>query len=421
MTKQEKSWILQDFANSAYSIAITTAILPVFFKSVAAKGMESHLSTAYWGYANSISTAIIAILCPLLGIIADHKGKKKKFFTVFTLLGVLSTAMLFFVKEGNWVSCLAIYVVTVIGFSGSNVFYDSFITDVTTDDRMDYISSAGFGYGYIGGAIPFVASVIFISSANKLGLSSTFATQLSFLVTALWWFMFTLPMLKNVQQTHYVELEEHYIKNCFSNILKTLKKVKSNRKVFLFLLAFFFYIDGVHTIISMSTSFGLDIGLTQNTLMIVLIVLQIVAFPCAMIYGKLAEKFSPKIMILVGILTYTFVCFYAVFIKTALDFWILAMLVGSAQGGIQALSRSYFGKIIPKENSAEYYGIYNIFGRVSSVIGPLLVGIIGTLTKNTRYGVLSLVILFIISIFIFLKVEAVQTIEVQITESTNMN
>lgn len=405
MTKQERSWILQDFANSAYSIIITTAILPVFFKTVAARGLEPHISTAYWGYANSFSTLIVAILAPLLGTIADYKNYKKRFFTFFTMLGILSTASLFFMTEGSWFLCLIIYTLTVIGFSGSSVFYDSFLVDVTTDENMDYISSSGFAWGYIGGTIPFLVSIALIISSGKMGISTVFATKTSFLITAVWWFLFSLPILRNVRQVYFVDPEPHYIISSLMRLWNTFKKVQQNKIVFLFLLSFFFYIDGVNTIISMATAFGMDIGMSVNMMMLVLVVLQLIAFPCSLIYGKLAGKFSARTMILVGIITYCFVSIYAVFIRSSLDFWILAILVGSAQGGIQALSRSYYGKLIPKANSAEYYGIYNIFGRISSIFGPLLIAIIGTLTKNTRYGVLSLILLFIIGAVLFVKVD----------------
>lgn len=404
MNKEEKSWILQDFGNSAYSIAITTAILPVFFKGVAASGLDSNISTAYWGYANSLATLVISILAPLLGTIADYKGFKKKLFSIFVLSSILSTALLATVGEGKWIYCLIIYIITTVGFSGSNIFYDSFLTDVTDNSRMDLISSAGFAWGYIGGTIPFIASILIITNASNLGLGTILATQISFLITALWWFIFTLPMLKNVNQKYFIEGNPRHFKNNLKKLWNTIKTTKENRNVFYFLIAFFFYIDGVHTVITMATAYGMDIGLDSNTLMKILIFIQIIAFPFAILYGKLAKIFSARIMIFVGIVTYSIVSIYGFFLKTQLDFWILSILVASAQGGIQALSRSYFGKLIPKENSAEYFGIYNIFGRVSSIFGPLLMGIVSTITGDSRYGILSLIALFIIGGLVFLKV-----------------
>ncbi|MBL4933568.1 MFS transporter [Clostridium sp. YIM B02565] len=405
LNKYERSWILQDFGNSAYSIVITTAILPVFFKQVAANNMADNISTAYWGYANALATLIISILAPFLGTIADYKGYKKKFFTCFLLIGVISTALLATVSEGNWLMCLAIYIFTTIGFSGSNIFYDSFLTDVTENSKMDKVSSYGYAWGYIGGTIPFLICILIITNASSLGISTIFATQLSFLITSIWWLLFSFPILRNVNQKYYIDDDPKTIIKELKKLWIALKKLKNNRNVFLFLLAFFFYIDGVHTVFTMATAYGIDIGIDSNTIMKILVVIQIVAFPFAILYGILAKKFSTKTMILIGIITYTIVSIYAFFIKTQFDFWILSILVASAQGGIQALSRSFYGKIIPKENSAEYFGIYNIFGRISAVIGPLLIGIIGTITGSSKYGILSLVILFFIGGFLFLKVK----------------
>lgn len=407
MTKQEKSWILQDFANSAYSIIITTALLPVFFKDFAASEIAGATSTAYWGYANSFATLLIAFISPIIGALADVKGNKKKLFTIFTFIAIFFTASLAFINEGDWALCLILYILTAIGYNGSTLIYDSFLTDVTTTDRMDMISSRGFAYGYVGGTIPFLFSVIMILFAPKLNISVILITKISFVITALWWIIFTLPLLKNVNQVYYIEKEKEkaYVKATILNLFDTIKKIGKNRNLKLFLIAFFFYIDGVHTVISMATSFATDIGIDTSGLMIILIILQVVAVPFSLLYGRLAKKYSPKFMILIGIFTYCIVSIYALFITSLAEFLVLALLVGSAQGGVQALSRSMFGKLIPKENSGEYFGIYNIFGRISSAIGPLLVGIVAHITGETRYGVLSLIILFILGALVFLKVE----------------
>lgn len=405
MTKEEKSWILQDFGNSAYSITITTAILPLFFKSVAASHLADATSTAYWGYANSLATLLIALLAPLLGTIADFQGVKKKLFSAFTLVAILSSAMLATVGEGQWIYALVIYVITAVAFNGSSIYYDAFLTDVTTDERMDEISSKGFGYGYLGGTIPFIISLGIILSAEKLGLTVTFATQLAFLITAVWWMIFTIPMLKNVKQKYYVEGHPSKIKESFIALSVTAKDIVKNKMVLYFMIAYFFYIDGVHTVITMATAYGVDVGVDSDRLLIILVAIQLVAFPFALLYGKLAKVFGARKMIMTGILTYTFISIYGFFLKTELDFWILAMLVASAQGGIQALSRSYFGKLIPKNKSAEYFSIFNIFGKVSSIFGPLLMGIVISITGETRYGILSLIILFILGAFFFLKIK----------------
>lgn len=405
MTREEKSWILQDFGNSAYSITITTAILPLFFKSVAASHLADATSTAYWGYANSLATLLIALLAPLLGTIADFKGVKKKLFSAFTLVAILSSAMLATVGEGQWIYALVIYVITAVAFNGSSIYYDAFLTDVTTDEKMDEISSKGFGYGYLGGTIPFIISLGVILNAEKLGLTVTLATQLAFLITAVWWMIFTIPMLKNVKQKYYIEGKPSKIKESFIALSVTAKDIVKNKMVLYFMIAYFFYIDGVHTVITMATAYGVDVGVDSDRLLIILVAIQLVAFPFALLYGKLAKVFGARKMIMTGILTYTFISIYGFFLKTELDFWILAMLVASAQGGIQALSRSYFGKLIPKNKSAEYFSIFNIFGKVSSIFGPLLMGIVISITGETRYGILSLIILFILGAFFFLKIK----------------
>lgn len=405
MTKEERSWILQDFGNSAYSITITTAILPIFFKGVAASQLTDATSTAYWGYANSLATLLIALLAPLLGTIADFKGVKKKLFAAFTLTAIISSALLATVGEGQWIYALVIYIITAVAFNGSSIYYDAFLTDVTTDDRMDDISSKGFGFGYLGGTIPFVLSLGLILSAENLGLTVTFATQMAFLITALWWMVFTIPMLKNVKQKYYIEGEPSKIKESFSVLWKTLLEITKNKMVLYFMIAYFFYIDGVHTVITMATAYGVDVGVDSDRLLIILVAIQLVAFPFAILYGKLAKLFGAKKMIMAGIITYTVISIYGFFLKTELDFWILAMLVASAQGGIQALSRSYFGKLIPKNKSAEYFSIFNIFGKVSSIFGPLLMGIVISITGETRHGILSLIILFILGAYFFLKIK----------------
>ena len=405
MTREERSWILQDFGNSAYSITITTAILPLFFKSVAASHLADATSTAYWGYANSLATLLIALLAPLLGTIADFRGVKKNLFTAFTLVAILSSAMLATVGEGQWIYALVIYVITAVAFNGSSIYYDAFLTDVTTDERMDEISSKGFGFGYLGGTIPFIISLGIILSAERLGLTVTLATQMAFLITAVWWMIFTIPMLKNVKQKYYIEGKPSKIKESFLMLAATARDIVKNKMVLYFMIAYFFYIDGVHTVITMATAYGVDVGVDSDRLLIILVAIQLVAFPFALLYGKLAKVFGARKMILTGIITYTFISIYGFFLKTELDFWILAMLVASAQGGIQALSRSYFGKLIPKNKSAEYFSIFNIFGKVSSIFGPLLMGIVISITGETRYGILSLIILFVLGAFFFLKIK----------------
>lgn len=402
-SKVENNWMLYDWANSAYSIIITTAVFPIFYKSVATSaGVENADSTAYLGYAVAAATFILAMIGPILGSIADYEGLKKKFFFFFFGIGSVATASLAFVPEGQWIPLLIIYTITAVGFHGANIFYDAFLVDVTTEERMDQISARGFGLGYIGSAIPFVICIALILLADNgvIPLSMAFATKLAFIITAIWWIVFTIPMLKNVIQIHAIPRESNIIAGSFKRLGHTFKDIRKYRHVFLFLIAYFFYIDGVGTIISMSTAYGTDLGISATTLLIILFVTQIVAAPFAIIYGRLSQKFTGKKMLYVGIGIYIIVCIYAFFMKTETDFWVLAMLVATSQGGIQALSRSYFAKLVPKEKSNEFFGFYNIFGKFASVMGPLLVGVTAQLTGSSSYGVFSLIVLFIIGIIV---------------------
>jgi len=397
-SKTELSWILYDCGNSAYSLAITTALFPVYF------GMIPGNNSMNLGYFNALASIVIAILSPILGTIADYKGFKKNFFVFFSLLGIISTGLLGFIPETNIPFIVSIFVITNIGFAGANIFYDAFIVDVTTDDRMDKISSNGFGYGYIASIIPFIITLLLIL---KMGMGSFGGYQIGFLITAIWWGIFTIPLIKNVTQKHYIQPEPHPIKNSFLRLAGTFKNIKNYRTVFMFLIAYFFYIDGVDTIIKMAVPysqaiFGVD-ATSTFFLLGVLLVVQIVAFPFAIIYGNLAEKFTAKKMIVFAICTYFVAVVFAFFMTELWHVFILGAMIGSAQGGIQSLSRSYFAKIIPKENANEFFGFYNIFGKFAAIIGPLLMSLTTTISGNARYSILSIIPLFLIGLIIFVK------------------
>lgn len=395
-TKEEKSWIFYDWANSAYSVVITASILPIFFKTMAkAGGISPNIADSYWGYANSIATLIVAVLAPILGTIGDYKGKKMQFFKFFFIIGVLSTAALSFTNQ--WMVILIIYMITIVGFSAANLFYDAFLIDVTTRERMDHVSTYGFALGYIGGStIPFVLSIGLILFGSKIGINSSLAVKISFMLTAVWWAVFSIPMLRNVKQIYFIEKEENIIGKSFSRIYKTFINIKEYKSVFVFLLAYFFYIDGVNTIIHMATVYGDSVGVGSNSLLLALLMTQIVAFPFAILYGKLAKKIGTRNMLLIGIGIYIVICFVGYNMKSAVEFWILAFLVATSQGGIQALSRSYFGKMIPKEKANEFFGFYDIFGKFAAIMGPALYAFFSQITGQSRYGVLSVMILFVV-------------------------
>lgn len=406
-SKEENSWVMYDWATSAYSIIISTAVFPIFFKASATNaGISPTDSTAYLGYTVSIATLILALLAPILGTIADYQDFKKRFFSVFFGFGAIFTAFMAFVPGDQWLLLLVFYTLGVIGSSGANIFYDAFLVDVTTEDRMDQISARGFAMGYLGSTIPFVIAIAIIILAQQgvIPITATTASQIAFIITALWWGLFTIPMLKNVRQRYFIKREPKPVLNSFKRLWNTFAEIRKYRGLFIFLLAYFFYIDGVHTIITMSTAYGTDLGITATNLLIILFVTQLVAAPFAILYGRLAKKFTGKVMLYIAIIVYTIVCIYAYFLDSTLDFWILALLVGSAQGGIQALSRSYFAKLVPKDKSNEFFGFYNIFGKFAAIMGPMLLGVTAQITGSTSNGVFSLIILFIIGFIILIFV-----------------
>lgn len=401
LTKEEISWIFYDCGNSAYSIIITTAIFPIYFTSMAAaSGASGAAATAWWNYGNAFATFIIVLLSPILGTIADYKSFKKRFFTFFALLGVAFTGFLALVPQTQWQVMMIFYVITVVGFAGSNIFYDAFLVDVSEDENMDRVSSSGFAFGYISSVFPFILCIFLI---NFSGLDVLLMTKISFVITALWWGLFTLPMLKNVHQKHYIPKEPNPVSNSFRRMFATFKNIRKYRVIAIFLLAYFFYIDGVDTIIRNAAVFGEQIGLDTTGLMIALLLTQVVAFPFALLYGMLAKRFSAKNMIIFGIITYFLVCIMAFRMETIWDFAFLGFLIASAQGGIQALSRSYFAKIVPKNNANEFFGFYNILGKFAAIMGPILIGTITLITGDIRKAVLSLVILFGVGLVLILR------------------
>lgn len=396
-SKKELSWILYDCANSAYSMAITTALFPIYFGMIG--GNEMNL-----GYYNSFASIIIAILSPVLGTIADFRGMKKRLFTLFSIISIFSTLFLSFAGELGLPLLMAFFILGSVTFAGSNIFYDAFLVDVTNDERMDKISTAGFAYGYIASVIPFMfclGAVLIFGMKNPLGY------QIGFVITALWWLVLTIPMYKNVDQVYGVDPVPNPVKESFSTIFHTLKNIKKNKVVVIFLCSYFLYIDGVDTIIKMVIPYAKSVLDADkfNTLVLlgILIYVQIVAFPFAIIYGKLADKFGTKTMIKVGIITYMVSVFFAYFMSNLIHVFVLSTFIASAQGGIQALSRSYYAKIIPKENANEFFGFYNIFGKFAAIVGPFIMSLITTITHNPRYSILGIIPLFVVGYIIMLQ------------------
>jgi UMF1 family MFS transporter len=412
MTREETSWILYDVGNSVFVLVMVTALMPIFFKDVAAAGMANATSTANWGFANSAASLILALLAPLLGAMADYKGRKKRFFLSFFFLGIGFTLLLALVGEGQWRLCLFLFVIAKVGWAGANIFYDAFLIDVTSRARLDTISARGYAYGYIGSVIPFLIIIGIIFSAGMDDGLPVLATRAGFILVAIWWLLLSLPAIKNLQQRHSIPVPRAPVFDSFSRIWRTLKDIRRHKQPFLFLAAYFFYIDGVGTIISMSTAYGRDLGFGVAFLIVVLLFIQVVAFPFALLFGRLAEVFSARRMLLAGIAVYCLATFLAFLLPVIADkslkvmaFWVVAFLVASSMGGIQALSRSYFGKLIPAEKSAEFFGFYNVFGKFAAITGPFLMGIVGRMTGETRWGVLSILFLFILGGLLLIRVD----------------
>lgn len=398
---KEKRWILYDVGNSAFVLLVAT-IIPIYFNYLAGKaGLSDVDYLAYWGYAASICTVIVAILGPVLGTIADTKGYKKPIFMISILIGTIACSLLGLMVQ--WMAFLIVFLIAKVGFSASLIFYDSMLSDITDEERMDYVSSQGYAWGYIGSCVPFVLCLVIVLGSDPLGIRMETAMGIAFVLVAVWWLLMSLPLLKNYEQKYYVEKKPHAIAQSFKRLGETFKNMKEEKQVFMFLLAFFFYIDGVYTIIDMATAYGSALGLDSTGLLLALLVTQIVAFPCAIIFGNLSYRIRTEKLIIVCIVAYLGIAIFAVFLKTQLQFWILAILVGMFQGGIQALSRSYFTKIIPEEHSGEYFGLMDICGKGASFVGTTIVSIVSQLTGNISMGVGMIAILFCIGIVIFLK------------------
>lgn len=392
---------MYDIGNSAFVLLVST-IMPIYFNYLAGKaGLSSVDYLAYWGYAASICTIIVAILGPVIGTLADTKGFKKPVFFISILIGTISCAVLGAMVQ--WLAFLVVFVIAKIGFSSSLIFYDSMLIDVTDEKRMDYVSTQGYAWGYIGSCVPFVVCLGLVLGADKIGISMELAMGISFVIVALWWLGMSLPLIKQYEQKYYVEKQPHAVAQSFKRLGSTFKNIKEEKHVFMFLLAFFFYIDGVYTIIDMATAYGSALGLDSTGLLLALLVTQIVAFPCAILFGRLSYKFKTEKLIMVCILAYLGIAIFAIFLKTQTQFWILAVLVGMFQGGIQALSRSYFTKIIPEERSGEYFGLMDICGKGASFVGTTVVSVVSQISGNINVGVGMIAILFAIGTVVFLK------------------
>lgn len=398
-TKKEVSWMMYDWANSAHSVVVVT-ILPIFFNTVASYMQDAASGMTVWGYATSAAMAIVALAAPVLGVFGDFEGFRKKLFTVFMLVGVLSCAGLAITPQLDFVTpgtaekvglvILVLYILSTIGFAGANLYYDSFLNDVTTEERMDKVSTMGYGLGYIGGST--IPLLIFLLMNLILGSDAMlFCLSLAFGLTAVWWFVFSFPLLKNVEQVSFVPRKKGAVKEALKGIGGTVKEIFRYKQMFVFLIAYFFYIDGVNTIIHMSTSYGDTLGLDSTSMLLALLLVQVLGLPFALLYIKASEKFGARFMVGVGICVYMCVTVFGFFLREVWQFWVMAIMVATSQGGIQALSRSMFGKLIPDKNrSGEFFGFYDIFGKFSAIMGPALVGLSSALAADVMLAELGL-------------------------------
>ena len=389
-TKQEISWMMYDWANSAHSVIVVT-LLPIFFDTVAGYTADSVSSMSTWGYATSIAMAIVALSAPFLGVFGDIRGMRKRLFALFVGIGVVAVALLSFTPMMDFMSStaaagrvagliLALYIVSVIGFDASAIYYDAFLTDITTPERMDRVSTMGYGLGYIGGST--IPLVIFLLM-NLAGVPMLTCLAVIFAITAVWWLVFSLPLLKNCRQTSGKPYEKGDVGRSLRGVGATVREIIANKPMLVYILAYFFYIDGVHTVISMATTYGTNLGLDDTGMMLALLLVQILGLPFCLLYIRLAARFGARTMVGVGVCVYMFICVFAFFMRELWQFWLLAVLCATSQGGIQALSRSMFGKLLPdKDRSGEFFGFFDIFGKFSSIMGPALVGFVSALVAD---------------------------------------
>ena len=396
LTSLEKKWVLYDVGNSAW-VLLTASILPILFGGITdSAGIDNDLSLSYYSLAISVATFIGAFIGPIIGALTDIKGRRKKMFIFTVGLGAIGCFILGFIS--NWLLFLILYVVVRVLFSASLVVNDAMLVDVTTDERMDAVSSNGYAWGYIGSVIPFLLSLGVILGRKVLSLEMSTALIIAFTITAIWWFVMSLPLYKAYEQKSYVS---KITRNPFSDVIKTLKEILKDKKIFLFLLAFFFYIDGVYTIIDLATKFGDTLGLSSDGLLAALLVTQIVAFPASITMGKLAGKYKVSTLIKISIIGYFFIALVALFMSNITHFFVLAIMVGLFQGGIQALSRSYFIKIIPKDKSGEYFGIYDICGKGAAFLGTTTFALVSGITKNSKLGIFAISLFFVVGFILF--------------------
>ena len=412
------SWAMYDWANSAYVTTIIAALLPVYYSQVAGSTLEGNLATVYWGYTSTIALLITAILAPILGAIADYTGTKKKFLSVFVAIGVFFTALLYFVRTGDWLLASLLFIASNMGFAGGDMFYNSLLPHVAKPEDIDQVSTRGYAFGYLGGGLLLAINIAMI----QLMTDKELAARLSFASVAIWWAVFTLPLLHNVKEPPTRQSTQAHINPIsagFKQLRQTFGEMRHYRQLFLFLMAFWIYNDGIGTIIKMATIYGAEVGLEQTTLIGALLMTQFVGIPFAFAFGWLAGRLGTKRSIYLGLGVYTLIAIGGYFLATALHFWLLALMVGTVQGGTQGLSRSLFGAMSPKAKSAEFFGFYGMSSRFAGIVGPLLFAVIGQITGSSRLSIVAIVIFFIGGALLLSRVDEAEGIRIAQAENEN--
>jgi UMF1 family MFS transporter len=401
------SWALYDWGNSAFATTVMAGFFPVYFKSYWSTGVDATESTLRLGAANSAASLLVVVLAPLLGALADRGGAKKKLLFLFAFLGVLMSAALYLVAAGAWQIALLCYALGILGFSGSNVFYDALLLDAAPRQRLDRVSALGFGLGYLGGGVLFAINVAMVTRPDWFGLAdAASAVRVAFLTVAVWWAVFTVPLLLFVpERAAAAPTAARAIRGAFVQLAGTVRHLRHYRQAFLFLLAYWLYIDGVDTIVRMAVDYGLALGFSASDLLSALLLTQLVGFPAALVFGRIGERWGPKRGIGIAILVYVLAVFWAWRLQQAWEFYALAVMIGLVQGGIQALSRSLYARLVPPARAGEFFGFYNMLGKFAAVLGPLMVGWVAAASADSRAGILSVLLLFVAGAVVLARVD----------------
>lgn len=404
--KQVWGWVFYDWANSVFATVVIAGFFPIVFKQYWASDLSSEQSTFWLGSANSLASLMVVFLAPVLGALADCAGIRKRLLLVFMLLGVISTLLFYMIPEGLWWLILLVYVFGILGFMSANIFYDALLVDVSRNYHIDKISGLGFGFGYLGGGLLLAICVFMTEQPALFGFDQAIEVVLfSFLLTAIWWFVFSMPLAYWVHESRSVSTQKISVATVLSETMKTFRHVISNPQIRLFLLAYWIYIDGVDTIIRMAVDYGLALGFDSGDLIVALLITQFVGFPAAILYTHIGDRIGTRKALFAGLLVYALITFLGYQMQSVTEFYGLAIMIGLVQGGVQALSRSYYARMIPAERAAEYFGVYNMMGKAAAILGPILMGLIALLTENHRYSILSIMVLFILGMVLLLKVK----------------